>query len=66
MNRPTLQQIARSFALWGEYVDTDGLDSERQFQARTLAGRLDFMAFCGMTDDADDATHHTPTERVTP
>jgi len=39
MNKPTMQRIARSKALWNEYVDPDG-NAPEQFDALTVMQRV--------------------------
>jgi hypothetical protein len=39
-------EIANSYALWGEYVDPSGLDSLEAFSAKTPEEKIAFIAAC--------------------
>jgi len=45
-------QIVNSYALWGEYVDTLGLDTEEQFLSRPSSDLMITMVNCGHLDGA--------------
>jgi hypothetical protein len=44
---PTLLEIATNFALWQEYADPSGIDSEEQFDARSDSENLQLLQECG-------------------
>ncbi len=44
---PNLLEIATSFALWQEYADPSGIDSEEQFDARSDSENLQLLQECG-------------------
>lgn len=44
---PTILEIATSFALWQEYSDPSGIDSEEQFDARSASENLALLQQCG-------------------
>jgi hypothetical protein len=44
---PTLLEIATNFALWQEYADPSGIDSEEQFNARSASENLALLQQCG-------------------
>lgn len=46
MKKPTSLEIANSYALWMEYVDPSGIDSESAFNAMTIAERLEVIQSC--------------------
>ena len=46
MNRPTSEQIANNFGLWGEYVDPDATMTREQFDAMTTDEKLSMMREC--------------------
>ncbi len=54
-SHPTRAEIAANFTLWGEFVDTLGLDTREQFEATTDAARLAVMADC-FGPETPDAT----------
>lgn len=54
MHSPTSHEIARSFELWMEYVDRLGVMSRDDFDALTLADRLDLMRAAFGPDDSDE------------
>ena len=39
-------EIANSYALWMEYADPSGLDSEEAFNAKTEAEKIAFLVSC--------------------
>lgn len=47
---PTLLEIATSFALWQEYCDPSGIDSEEQFNARSESENLQILQACGFRE----------------
>ena len=47
---PTILEIATSFALWQEYSDPSGIDSEEQFNARSESENLQILQACGFTE----------------
>jgi hypothetical protein len=53
MNRHTLEQIAKSYSLWGDYVDTMNLDSEEEFENKSLEEKINLMISCGFSDTKD-------------
>jgi hypothetical protein len=42
----TYAEIANSYQLWGEYVDTMGLDSEEKFDAMTEKEKIKIITEC--------------------
>lgn len=42
----TYAEIASDFTLWGEYVDTMGLDTRSKFDAQTVDEKIEFIAKC--------------------
>lgn len=53
MKSYTYQQIAESYVLWMEYVDTMGLDSEEEFEAKSVADKVAFMTACFGKEEPD-------------
>ena len=47
---PTLLEIATNFALWQEYADPSGIDSEEQFNARSESENLQILQACGFRE----------------
>jgi hypothetical protein len=56
----TYAQIAKSFALWGEYVDTAGLDSRETFDTMTEAEKIAVQVACFGPEKAAMQAAHTP------
>lgn len=55
-NRYSYSEIANNYALWMEYVDPSGLDSEESFNAKSEQEKIEFMARCfGPESKAVDA-----------
>jgi hypothetical protein len=42
----TYEQIAKSFELWQEYVDTSGIMSYSDFEAMSVEERVQFQVNC--------------------
>jgi hypothetical protein len=40
MNKPTYSEIASSFALWQQYVDPQGLDTEEAFNSQSVKSKI--------------------------
>lgn len=47
---PTILEIATSFALWQEYADPSGIDSEEQFNSRSESENLQILQACGFRE----------------
>jgi len=52
LKSPTCLEVAKSYKIWGEYVDSLGVYSEEAFESMTLQERLDVMRFCGWETDS--------------
>ena len=46
MSKHTIEEIATNYALWMEYVDPDGHDSEEAFNAMTIGQKMDMILEC--------------------
>ena len=46
----TYAEIAADFNLWGEYVDTSALTTREEFDAQTIAEKIEFITKCFGTD----------------
>jgi len=46
MKTYTYSEIANDFTLWGQYVDTAGLDSRERFDGMTVADKIAFQKDC--------------------
>ena len=44
--KPTYLEIANNYALWMEYADPQGLDSEADFNAMNEQERIAFLVSC--------------------
>lgn len=51
-NRYSYSEIANNYALWAEYVDPSGIDTEESFNAKTLEEKIDFMVRCFGPEEA--------------
>lgn len=50
IHNPTLLEIATNFALWQEYADPSGIDSEEQFNERSESENLQILQACGFRE----------------
>lgn len=46
MKSPTHAEIANSYALWMEYVDPSGIDSEEAFNSMSAEEKIDIIKTC--------------------
>lgn len=46
MKKYTYAQIANDFCLWGEYVDTSGIDTREKFEAMTESEKIAIQVKC--------------------
>jgi hypothetical protein len=53
-NKFTYEQIARSFQLWGEYVDPMATMTEEQFEEMEMEERLQIMVDCFGPEQDDE------------
>jgi hypothetical protein len=52
--KPSYEQIASDFSLWGEYVDPQGLDSLSKFESMSTAEKIEFQVKCFGPEEADE------------
>jgi hypothetical protein len=54
MKTYSYSDIANSYALWAEFVDPLGLDSEAEFDAKSEAEKIAFLVACfGQEQEAE-------------
>ena len=53
MNKPTYQQIAISWRLWTEYVDTDAVMTREEFDAMSIEDRVALMVKAFGAEEVD-------------
>ena len=47
----TYKEIANSYALWREYADPSGFDSEAEFDAKSEGEKMAFLVSCFGPDE---------------
>jgi LPS sulfotransferase NodH len=62
---PSIQEIAESYALWGEWFDTAGIDTRESFDAMPIADRLALVRYASESLFTDETTDETTTETPT-
>lgn len=64
MKTHTYSEIANDYTLWGQYVDTAGLDSREKFEAITEDEKIAMQVACFGAEEV--AAHHTTAKPPTP
>lgn len=53
-SKPTYSEIANSYVLWMEYIDPSGIESEKSFNQKSEAEKIQIITWCFGEEKKED------------